>query len=425
MALVAVDTLFFSLALGMCVSSLSRSGRKATVVTLLLILLFVGLLPLISGLFALYGKAPNLQAGLLLPSAGFAYASAFDVNYKANANPFWWSLAVIHVLSWVSLAIASAIVPRTWQDKPGGARKRRWRELWRLWSYGQPAERLAFRQRMLDRNAFYWLAARDRLRPVYVWAALGLVGLAWVWGLAKVRRDWLNTAVYLVTALVLNALLKGWAAMEAGRQLAEERHQGTLELVLSTPLTVRDILRGQALAMKRHFLGPVLAVLAVWMLFLLGTLYDSSTDAQDHIAWSWFWLAGMGMLAADIDALYWVGLWQGLTAKNPHRAMSRTVARVLVLPWLGLAAVALVMALLETTGASNTVSPSWGASHVVLLWVVLGLATDLWFALSARQKLLNQFRLMATERFARRRGFWARLFGGRKPEDGNDLSPHS
>src|SRR5256885_8919754 len=42
--------------------------------------------------------------------------------------------------------------------------------------------------------------------------------------------------------------LKGWFASEVGRQLAEERKRGALELLLSTPLTVKEILRGQRLA---------------------------------------------------------------------------------------------------------------------------------------------------------------------------------
>ena len=35
---------------------------------------------------------------------------------------------------------------------------------------------------------------------------------------------------------------------------------GSLELLLSTPLGVRDILRGQLLALRRQFLGPIVVV---------------------------------------------------------------------------------------------------------------------------------------------------------------------
>ena len=37
------------------------------------------------------------------------------------------------------------------------------RALWQQWSFGDPGERVAFRRRLLDVNAFYWLAGRARL----------------------------------------------------------------------------------------------------------------------------------------------------------------------------------------------------------------------------------------------------------------------
>jgi len=64
----------------------------------------------------------------------------------------------------------------------------------------------------------------------------------------------------------LNLVIKVWFALEAGKQLSEDRKQGALELLLSTPLTVQDILRGQRLALERQFLGPVMVVLMVLFL---------------------------------------------------------------------------------------------------------------------------------------------------------------
>ena len=55
---------------------------------------------------------------------------------------------------------------------------------------------------------------------------LGLLGCAWMWGLLKFHRDWLNVGLYFTTAFILNVLLKGWVAAEAGRQLAEDRKRG-------------------------------------------------------------------------------------------------------------------------------------------------------------------------------------------------------
>ncbi len=280
MALVILDTLFFSLTLGLCVSAASRSARKAVLATFLLILVFAIILPICSAWMTFLGKSPRLTEPLLLPSPGFAFGAAFDSSYKIMSKAFWWSIGVIQGLGWVFLVSASVVAPRAWQDRPGAGLGLRWRERWHEWNFGEPGERTAFRNRLLDENAYFWLAARARLRPVFVWGVLGLVACVWAWGLAKYHTQWLLPAMYLLTAGFLNALLKCWAAAEAGRQLAEDRQAGTLELILSTPLTVRDILHGQFLALQRQFLGPVAVTLLAFLVFLAATLSDTLDDGQ-------------------------------------------------------------------------------------------------------------------------------------------------
>src|SRR5207253_11353043 len=98
---------------------------------------------------------------------------------------FWLSMTATHALGWAFLILSAIIVPRTWQDRPAGIRKLRWRERWKQWSYGNSAERSAFRARLLDRNAFYWLVGRARLKPTLGWAVLGLLACVWFWGYLK------------------------------------------------------------------------------------------------------------------------------------------------------------------------------------------------------------------------------------------------
>jgi len=94
------------------------------------------------------------------------------------------------------------------------------------------AERLAFRKRLLDYNAFFWLAARARLKPAFVWGVLG--AYLWLgWGFQRSIGTGLMKALTAATGIVLSMLLKGWFASEAGRQLAEDRLHGTMELLLS------------------------------------------------------------------------------------------------------------------------------------------------------------------------------------------------
>jgi hypothetical protein len=321
---------------------------------------------------------------------------AFDANFKTMAPAFWWSLEVVHGLGWFFLAVASLIAPRSWQDRPAGSPVARWWDPRRLWGRGDPAERLEFRRRLLDHNAFFWLAARAWHRPTLVWGVLGFLALVWNGFLLRVGRDWLNSVVYLVTALALNLLTKLWVAAEASRQLAEERQEGTLELLLSTPLAVEDILRGQGLALARQFLAPVLVILGILLAFLLGTLRDPDVVTEDERRFAIaFYSAGMLMLVVDLIALYWLGMWRGLSAKSPQRAFLGGVVRLLLLPWIGMALAGLVIPVLAAT-----VRYEPGTYTFLKLWVLLGLAADLGFASWARFKLRSEFRSAATGKYS-------------------------
>jgi len=50
------------------------------------------------------------------------------------------------------------------------------------------------------------------------------------------------------------------------------------------------------------------------------------------------WISGLTMFVADLIALLLVGMWLGLSARNPKRAFSGTIMRVLVLPWIAFGA---------------------------------------------------------------------------------------
>ena len=137
------------------------------------------------------------------------------------------------------------------------------RNFWQAFSRGPAAGRAAFRQRLLDVNAFYWLAGRARLKPLHVWLFLGAMAGWWIWGWLSEGPMWLGeVTVVVLLALMVNSTLKLWVTLEACQQLAEDQRMGTLELMLPTPLGVRDILRGQTLALRRQFLGPLAAAIA-------------------------------------------------------------------------------------------------------------------------------------------------------------------
>jgi ABC-type transport system involved in multi-copper enzyme maturation permease subunit len=416
MALVTLDALFFSLTAGICASSICRSAQRSAGVCSLTIISFTVLVPAAAACAAALYKTSSVNRVCLLPSVGFSYYLAFDSPYRLSKAWFWTSLAVVQGLSWLGLVLASLITPRSWQDKQvGGSSGRSWRERWRDWSYGGPQERLAFRRYALEKNPVFWLTARARMKAIGIWGFLTLFAGVWVWCWWKFRREWLNEGVYVGTALLVNLSLRFWFAGEATRAIAEQRKAGALELLLSTPLQVPAILKGQWIALKRQFLGPVIFVLAIETVFMLATVKQSVPD-EDQLFWLALWSSGMLMLIADLVALYTIGTWQGLTARNPLRALAATLGRVLVVPWVAYAGVLLLAAVGQMGSRGFHASPTW--VFFLALWFCLGLGADLFFGIWSWKKLRAEFRVAAQQQYSAPTDLWFRLFSGRLSRSG-------
>ncbi len=343
---------------------------------------------------------------VLIPSPGFAFGQAFDVFHKANPSLYWTSLALVHGIAWFCLIAACVIAPRSWQDRPAGATRVRWRERWRLWGLGNSAERVAYRRRLLDQNAIYWLDARARLKPLAVWAVLGVLACVWVWGALTYPRDWLDPNTYILTGIALNCLLKLWVAMDNSRQLAEDHKSGALELLLSTPLTVGEILHGQLLGLVRQFFGPLLVVLLAGIALVAAGCASPDMRGEFPGGWIAAWVLAIFLLPADLLALHWLGMWTALTAKSPMQAGINTGVRILVLPWALLGITTVVLGLVNFYIPLNL-----GDMFGCELGFGLGMATDIIFIVWARHQLLTRFRAVAVQRYTPRKSLWRRWFG--------------
>jgi hypothetical protein len=408
MALVALNALFFSLSVGMCVSAFCRSAIAATGLASFIVVFLTALLPAIGGLLAQKHSTSQVAPFFLWPGTGFTYYLALDGQFQKAPEYFWYSLGIINGLGWCSLLLASYIAPRAWQDNVSGLSQLTAR--WRNVKAGGRRIHSAWQRLLLEQNAYFWLSSRDRWRPWRVWFVLVALAIAWFWGFAKVGRDWLNEPVFITTAVIVNFIIRTWFATEAARQISDDRKAGTLELLITTPLSVRDIVRGQSLALQRQFAGPVGVIIAVQIVFMLAQL--KGYENEDRTLWVCFWLAVTFMLLADLVALYWLGMWHGLTSRSLNHAAGASNSRILLLPWLLIGMVTLVLALVSRNSSS---SPDLGPKFFLGLWFFLGVAVDIYFAADARSKLLTRFRTAAAQRFEKRVGFWQRLAGQRKP----------
>lgn len=388
-ALVLLNTLLFSLACGLFVSTLCENDRRAVGGALLLLVAVTAGLPLAGVIVAQYTPPPRTPPGpFLWASPGYTLAQA-----NSGGAGFWPSLLVVHGMSWTLIAGASWLLRRVWHDEAAGGRA--WRR-----PTSSPASRpagtvvrRAWRARLLDRNPCSWLFARDTRTVGLVWGFLAAAAVGWLWGYGKLGQDWLDKAVFILTALVLHSVLKVWIASQAGAALVSDRASGALELLLCTAVGPREIVRGLRQALLRQFGLPILVVLAVDGLFLLDDVHDQQ--------WVVLWLAGMAMLVIDAVTLHYVGAWAGLTAPRATRAVSATIGRVLVLPWLVFYVLVVSMsALFMRYPLVPGRDPTF--QELVLLWFGIALVTNAVFGGRAWLNLRTRFREAAAGCYAGR-----------------------
>ena len=392
--LAAVNNVFFSLSVGMFCSAISRDERKAMASAFgVLLLLCVGL-PLLGGLI---GDARNTVANPLffIPSAGFTCFMAFDETARQTTrfwpNFYYVSLATVHLLGWILLGLSCWIVPRTWHDKAADSTRRRSR-LARWLFGGTPEARLKFRRAMLDLNPFLWLTSRDRAKTSSVWLLLVAGGFAWAWGLWKYPRQWDDEGMFVFSAMITHAILKIWLATEATRQLGMDRRSGALELLLSTPISVRQILSGQLWSLWKQFGPPSVVVLLTDLIFF---------TADSDLSWKLFWITIMAVFVLDMITLGWVGMWLGLAHKHPSRAAASAIARVMALPWAIFLGCMTSFALFFHFARPRT--PNWAEEEgAIVLGGVIAVTVDVLLLAWARKRLLLNMRETATHRFETR-----------------------
>jgi ABC-type transport system involved in multi-copper enzyme maturation permease subunit len=409
--LVSVNNLLFGLAVGLFCSSISRDDRKAVAVTFLIIA-FVAALPVVGLIVTeIPPRRPYLLPFFEIPSPGFACFAAFDTNFGSvpSKEAFWISLAFVHVMTWLILAAACVIVPRTWQDRATGAGRGNLAGWLQQWQFGPPEVRRRLRTRLLALNPVLWLVSRERFKQELVFLMLAAVAVLWVGGYAKWGRDFLEFAG-IPFALAVHAVLKVWLCNESCRRLAEDRRSGALELLLATPLSVQSILRGQRWALWRQFAWPTVVVLGTDILLMCAGLTQMHGE-EGTVLWIVAWLVTMVILIWDLHALSWVGPWMGLVSRTPNRASTSALVRICALPWLIFLAGVMCLALFETIGRLGLSGTAVGTLFI-FGWFVVSASTNIFFTGWAMHRLDSSFRQLATNRFETARfGDWGRVLG--------------
>jgi hypothetical protein len=178
-------------------------------------------------------------------------------------------------------------------------------------------------------------------------------------------------------AIALHLAMAVWVGFEACNSFAEARSTGAMELLLSTPLHVRQILRGQHLALRELFFGPVALLLGVETCLVAGQIWvlaHSGSGPFERVMLILMLGFCVVWFVLDLFAVAEVGMWYGLTSQKPTQALTKTVLFVLVLPLLA-------------------------APCCQFVFPGLMVAKSVIFFTWAQSKLENEFRRAATQRY--------------------------
>jgi len=369
LTLVLLVTLFFSLTTGLLVSSFTRDARHAW-----------GGTALVTAVFSIVPWASNflpIPGILKLPvSPVCMFLGMMDGSYSVSPGYFWGAVSSLIVLGMGFLVAASVILPKAWHEGVESAADA-WVSRWskRIVRKPSPREHSA-RKGLLDVNPVVWLAARGEGQRVLVWVAVLAGSLLGAGLLVVVMVSKSSPIPILIVFMLLHLTLSLWLATEACSVFATARDSGALELLLCTPLSMREILHGHLLGLTRAFQRPLIVLLAVEAVLLVSYLVvegTSGTARKIHF----FNVIATGMFSAiavmDLFAVARYGMWTGLVSKKPGRALAKTVLVVL---------------------GPIVIAPCCQA-----MWPVAGLLKNVLIISYAQEQLRRHFRAVITERY--------------------------
>ncbi|MDA1273751.1 MAG: ABC transporter permease subunit [Verrucomicrobia bacterium] len=393
-ALVLANTLFLSLAAGIFVSTISRNERKAVFGAILLVLI-VAAGPYEAAFYLAnmsYSRGGAFQLDdavvALSPVYAFTLIQASAIA-RFQTLEFYSSLAQTHAVAWVFLTLASGIVPLVCKDRPSGKWKERWTERLRSWTLGDRSRRASFRTRLLDLNPCVWLSFRHRYKSALPWVLITPLTIIGTWICFEYSVAFYESALLLV--FTVHILFKVWLTGETCNRWIEDRQSNALELLLCTPLRTKQIVRGQGMALLRQFGWPVAGVMGLTVLAWVGIARTSGLGSLAQGGRTWL-VISIPVLIADLIALRWVGLWNGLTARSLNRAVIFTLGRVLFLRW------PIYLAITGVASAGAWIGfGTFGLMGHPGVWLVLALSFDGAFALQARRRFFRHFRALAAD----------------------------
>ncbi len=381
--LLLLNSLLLSLSIGLLISCLTVAQRTARSVAGLVMVTLAFFAPGTAYALDRYGLLPQLAFALNLLSPTYALRMSAGSAFGLSTNSFWTALVVQFAIGVCALAATAWLLPSFWKIRP--PRISRLKHWITTVAHGDSLTRKRRRFRMLSRNGMFWLNNRDRLGvfgPIVFTIGTFLVVGTLVWYF-KITGEELF-AVLFVTLALNDFAMRIRVAQIASVQLGADRQNGALEMLLSTPMTVREIVGGIWSAIRHRLLWtyvPLLTAYAVIAAMFIGPVPDPK----------WIIVLFFGMYSgADFIATGYVAIWSAMRMRHPQGATGYALLRVQILPFT-------ICALVLPILAQSSINLDGGTVFVITA-VIWSISTGTAIR-TARRNIFNHFREAATDRY--------------------------
>jgi hypothetical protein len=403
--LVLLDTLFLGLSVGLWASARQHESGRALIHGLGMIAVLT-LLPMTVDFLLQRGNLPNISPGAALSLAG-------DRAYLGAPPRFWTTLLAVHAVAWTFLLLAGRTLLRSWQDEEQPATLEslnrpppddavRWApEGEPVWTEDLSTYRSARsgserpERALIEANPAKWLAAWVPRHKFLAAASVYLLALGAFSGSVLGVFFGMGRINLVLTGILWLSSLLPWLllAYVASRPLADARSSGSLELLLSTPIPLTQVVQAYWMGLWRQLAAPVYVsgvVISIILLFGISAALTAG-DPFDQMGFVILQVLGCASRVVTGIAVCRMGLYLGLKANSLFAAIAQNLFFTVILFWM--VTLSLNLFLAWTLSSFN----SFQFQFIHALLALLGLAYSGFLIHWSRRKLLLHFRELAAQ----------------------------
>lgn len=383
LALITAMTL--SIATSLWVSSRSINERKAFLGSLLIVLAWLFMPLLAAASFNFSGRVAGIRTEEVVLMFSPVFLVVFATGGGNMAFPkfvFPCAIILFNLISVVFFLKTCAQIRRFGDSPRADKTKFRWKIFDRnKTSFQQRAVHLAI-------SPMVWLNFREKLKPQFGRIFVGSLFFIGAFCIMILGGGYdIAAGGLLLSMAIIHFILKVWMASEASLRFSEDKRLGAMELLLSTPLTDRELIWGQRKTLQLLFRNSFQFLFLAEALLLL---FNAHLAHEENVKEYLLSLLTIATCVLDLKALSWAGMWFGLKIGDQKKAMTAALLRIVLIPSM---IFFFIWALLRFA--------SFSLSAALIFYFVLSTLFSFFYLLRYKALLLTQFRAVACENLTR------------------------